>query len=112
MGGFVFPVYVRVKDDGSVMEFSTQAEIQGYLEAIDVENGEYEAWDADGRCVGLGVGKTRSEWLIIAPIGGQLSEGEFAEIRAKAEKRGEYQPLTKRLYRWIGSRIKGLNAKG
>jgi len=43
-----FPVYVRGRDDGHVIEDPTLAAMQHHLEAIDVENEEYEAWDAQG----------------------------------------------------------------
>ncbi len=43
MTDFAFPVFVHEKDDDSVMEFPTLTAMRGQLEAIDVENGEYEA---------------------------------------------------------------------
>ena len=104
MSGFVFPVYVRAKDDGSVMEFPTQAAIEQHLEAIDVENAEYEAWDATGRCLELSARKTRREWLKIVPAEGRADAREFEEIKASAERRREYAytPLSKRLLNWLG----------
>jgi hypothetical protein len=80
MSDFAFPIFVGGKEDGSVIEFPTQAAIQGYLEAIDVDNGEYEAWDAKGRCLELSVAKSNSEWLKIILLEGQASEGEFAAL--------------------------------
>lgn len=102
MDNFSFPVFVREKDDDSVMEFPTLTAMQGYLEAIDVENGEYEAWDAQGRCLELGVGKLKSEWLKIILTEGQASEEEFSALRDRAERRTEYEPLSKRIRRWVG----------
>lgn len=48
-----FPVYVLAKDCGDVDEYSSAGKLTGYLEAIDVENGEYEAWDSAGRRIKL-----------------------------------------------------------
>jgi hypothetical protein len=106
----MFPVYVFEKDDGSVFEFPTLNAIQQHLEAIDVENGEYEAWDADGRCLDLSVGGQKSEWLKIVSTDRQAPEAEFAALKEKAEKRKEFEPLeplSKRLRSWIGSRFNG-----
>jgi hypothetical protein len=97
------------KDDGSVYEFPTLAAMRQHLEAIDVENGEYEAWDAVGRCLELSVGVSKSEWLKIVPTDRQASEFDFRALREKAERRGEFEPsdpLPRRVRRWIGSRLK------
>ena len=102
MGDFAFPVFVRVKDDDSVIEFPTWVAMQGYLEAIDVENGEYEAWDAQGRCLELSVGKPKSEWLTIISAEDQASEEGFTALKNRAEKCKEYEPLSKRLRHWFG----------
>jgi len=99
MSSFAFPVFVHEKDDDSVMEFPTFTSMQGYLEAVDVDNGEYEAWDARGRRLELGVGKPKSEWLKISLREGWASEEEFASLKNRAEKRAEYEPLSKRLLR-------------
>ena len=92
-----FPVFVHEKDDDSVMEFPNLAAMQGYLEAIDVENGEYEAWDARGRCLELSVGSPKSEWLKMILTGEKASEEDFAALRARAERRTEDVPFLKRL---------------
>lgn len=47
-----FPVFVRELDDNSVKRFDNTEALR-YLEAIDVENGEYEAWDDTGRVLRL-----------------------------------------------------------
>jgi hypothetical protein len=39
-------VFVREKDSGDMTTYSSISDIQRSLEQIDVENGEYEAWDA------------------------------------------------------------------
>jgi hypothetical protein len=102
MSDLAFPVFVREKDDDSVMEFPTRVAMQGYLEAIDVENNEYEAWDSCGRCLELSVGKPKSEWLKMVLTEGQASEREFALLKNRAEKRTAYEPLSRRLRRWFG----------
>ncbi len=50
MGGFRFPLYVRL-DDGSMMRIEAMEKILYYLEAIDIENNEYLFWDAGGNGV-------------------------------------------------------------
>ena len=42
------PVHTIVSNYGDVMFFSSKEHAEGYLEAIDVENGEYVGFDADG----------------------------------------------------------------
>jgi hypothetical protein len=43
-----FPVLVFEKDSGDILRFESIAEMQRYLERIDVENNEYAAWDVNG----------------------------------------------------------------
>ena len=50
---------MREVDDSSIKRFDT-VEALNQLEAIDVENGEYEAWDGTGRKLRLNaIGVTR-----------------------------------------------------
>ena len=44
----IFPIFIRAKDCGEVSKFESLEEMQRELEAIDIENGEYEAWDRNG----------------------------------------------------------------
>ena len=44
-----FPIFIRAKDSGELRKFSSVHELQRKVERIDIENGEYEAWDNDGR---------------------------------------------------------------
>jgi hypothetical protein len=44
----VFPLYVLAKDCGDILRIEAEERLS-YFEAIDVENDEYEAWDATGR---------------------------------------------------------------
>ena|SRR5204863_5092817 len=96
-----FPVYVR-DDADDVTLFPTFETMQGYLEAIDVENGEYEAWDVAGHVLELGVGKPKLEWLKITQSGHTLSQEEFAEIKSKAVPYRNPEPLLRSIGRVLG----------
>ena len=104
MDEIVLPVYVLVRDDESVIAFQSLEEMQGYLEAVDVENGEYEAWDASGRCLNLAVKEPRREWLKIIPTGRFANKQDFAGIRDKAKECPQSVPLSTRFMRWLGRR--------
>jgi len=43
-----FPVFVKSKDSGDVNSYNSVKEMLRALEQIDVENDEYQAWDATG----------------------------------------------------------------
>jgi hypothetical protein len=86
MDEIAFPIYVLAKDDDSVIAFQTVAEMQGYLEAIDVENGEYETWDSVGRCLSLAVKESKREWLNIIQTDRLADKRQFAAIRDKAKQ--------------------------
>jgi len=60
-----FPVFVLAKDCGEVSRFNSVEEMQRQLEEIDVENGEYAAWDRTGTPLKLSVQKP--VWLRIEP---------------------------------------------
>jgi len=107
LSGVVFPVYLRGNDNDDVTEFPTLAAMQHHLEAIDVENEEYEAWDAQGRRLQLAVGEPKSEWLKIVATQDQLSDRRFAELRSKSQPLKPYVPIGHRFMRWLGSVGKG-----
>jgi hypothetical protein len=48
-----FPLFVRAKDCGEIAKFDSIHTLQARVEEIDIENGEYEAWDKDGLPVEL-----------------------------------------------------------
>ena len=50
-----FPLFVCAKDSGEVRCFESVYTLQNELEEIDVENGEYLAWDKKGWPVTLGL---------------------------------------------------------
>lgn len=68
-----------------MMSHRSLSEAQAGLEEVDVENAEYEAWDAAGTPLMLGV--QESIWLRIQPVSApepqQLAEAisEFARAR-------------------------------
>jgi hypothetical protein len=52
-----FPVVLRERDSGREIRCASIHEIQFHVEKIDVENGEYEIRDAEGRSVQMTVQK-------------------------------------------------------
>jgi hypothetical protein len=86
MGDFQFPVYVRLKDCGEVRSYRSVADMQYDFEEIDVENGEYEAWDAKGTPVKPSV-QNPALWLRLDPEGPPQPEqlanaiAEFARLQ-------------------------------
>lgn len=58
-----FPVTIREVESRETSVFPTFEKMQRQLEKIDVENGEYEAWDAQGLPIVLSVGNERKNWL-------------------------------------------------
>jgi hypothetical protein len=107
-----FPAYVRGRDDGEVIEYPTLAAMQHHLEAIDVENEEYEAWDAQGSRLQLAVRNPKSECLNIIPTQDKLSKEKFAELRSESQEWPRYIPISQRFAHWIKARVKGPSAKG
>ena len=79
-----FPVYALAKDCGEVTEYASLTTMQGYMEAVDVEGDEYEAWDAGGYVVRLSVATSRSAWLRVSRMRAQISELELAELKARS----------------------------
>lgn len=82
-----FPIFVRAKDCGDVTKYSSVHDLQIDLEQIDVENDEYEAWDANGLRLSLGIQKPL--WLNVGlrdnvPVPTELA----AAISEYAHKQG------------------------
>ena len=50
-----YPLFVFEKDDQSMRLIEDSSQILNYLEAIDVQNGEYFFWDAKGHGVTVAV---------------------------------------------------------
>jgi len=103
MGSVEFPVYVVCKDSKDIIAFPSYELIKGHLEAIDVENSEYDAFDAAAFALRLGVGGPKASWLVIERTPKQLSATDFAELKAKAETNQLPEPLLRTLGRTLGS---------
>jgi len=87
MDDFQFPVFVRLKDCGDVRRYNSVADMQRDFEQIDVENEEYDAWDARATPLKLSVQKP-SVWLRLESSGVQNPEQlahaitEFARLQS------------------------------
>jgi hypothetical protein len=82
-----FPIFVRARDCGDVAKYSSVHELQYDLEQIDVENDEYEAWEANGFRISLGIQKPL--WLKIELIDDKPLPTELATaISEYAHKQG------------------------
>jgi len=85
MSQFEPPILVRLKDCGEMRSYNSVRDMQNNSEQIDVENEEYEAWDALGTPLKLTV-QRGAEWLRVEPGGtavpGQLTDAilEFARL--------------------------------
>ena len=101
MGSVEFPVYVLCKDSKDVIAFPSYELIKSDLEPIDVENSEYDGFDAAAFVLRLGVGRPKASWLVIERTPKQLSATDFAELKAKAEA---YQ-LPEHLLRTLGRKL-------
>jgi len=97
-----FPVYVLAKDCGEMTAFTSQQAVQGFMEPIDVENDEYEAWDNKGNLLHLSVIEPKSTWLKVIKTGTRISEQQFAELSERAKVYAEPEPLLKAIGRKLG----------
>jgi hypothetical protein len=101
--GVEFPVYVVTKDCGETDAYASYKVMQSFLEAIDVQNDEYEAYDAEGFILHLSVGEQQSSWLRLARTQNQLSMSEFWEVKFNAVVHEEQsRPLLESLKRKLG----------
>jgi hypothetical protein len=99
-----FPVFVLAKDCGEVTEYSSLMAMQGYMEAVDIEGKEYDAWDGRGYVVRLTVATPKSTWLRISTEDARLSEQDFAELKSKSKPYREPEPLLSSLRRWLSGK--------
>jgi hypothetical protein len=60
-----FPVFVSTRDSGDMKKYQNSREMEHALERIDVENGEYLAWDRQCRTMKLQV-KEGPGWLALS----------------------------------------------
>lgn len=73
-----FPIFIHAKDCGEVAKFESLDEMQRELEAIDIENGEYEAWDQNGTPMNMAV--QTPVWLKLEPSASVPRPSELKEI--------------------------------
>jgi hypothetical protein len=85
----VFPVYVLAKDDDSIHIFHSTTEMKRELEAIDVENNEYKAWDGNCIVCNLSVQK-KPAWLKIETSGTPEPEVMRQAILKYIDRYSEY----------------------
>src|SRR5690349_19580031 len=74
-----------MKDCGDILNFSSIDAMQHQLEAIDIENEEYRAWDADG--VALELGTQKPVWISLGDKGPDL-QSLVAALSAFATSKG------------------------
>jgi len=80
-----FPVFVLMKDCGEISQFRSVEAMQQHLEAIDIDNKEYLAWDAKGTSLELGTQKP--VWIKIEEKGND-QEALIRALRAFAASKG------------------------
>jgi hypothetical protein len=73
----VFPVFVRARDSGEIFRFMSIYEMQRELERVDIENSEYDAWDSNGRPLGLSVDQPR--WLDVTIDASGRAQGSLRD---------------------------------
>jgi hypothetical protein len=87
--GFNLPIFIRTRDSGDVVAFSSIAEMQRQLEKIDIENNEYEAWDAGGRQLLLSLAPAGPEWLGVEALSAEPKPEKLSDaIRQFAHSHG------------------------
>jgi hypothetical protein len=80
-----FPVYALAKDCGEFTEYRSLEDMRAYLEAVDVEGNEYDAWDVDGFVAKLTTANSRREWLCLERSDVRMSDGQQQnEVKSKA----------------------------
>jgi hypothetical protein len=96
-----FPVFVREKDSSRLIKFSSVYEMQSYLEAIDIENHEYSAWDADGTVLELGtqmpvwisIEEGTNDWSGLIKALCEFSALKGIEVKKEPSSSGEIEAL-------------------
>jgi hypothetical protein len=90
-----FPIFVVDEDAAEVIRFDNDREMQ-WMEAVDVEDGVYTAFDGLGRPIGLKIVEVRRRFLGLIPkivqeivpgeILGQADEQRAKELMGRAQK--------------------------
>jgi len=95
-----YPVFLKERDPRvqEVRVYFSTTRLQDNLEAVDVENEEYLAWDAWGNVLRLDVAPGRRDWLRLTPTKMADMEGLRRAIASYAEVvgggAGEIEGLT------------------
>jgi hypothetical protein len=84
---FEFPVFLRIRDSGEVKAYRSIIEMESHLEEIDVQNDEYEAWDAGGVPLALSVQQEKI-WLRLAVAAAPQPEQLTMAIAKYARRAG------------------------
>ena len=96
---FAFPLFVRL-DDGEVMQIESYDRILRELEAIDIENDEYQFWDANGHGVKVLIERSRVSGLqsVENPMTLQEAISAYAaQLETSLEPRGTPQEIWAKL---------------
>ncbi len=102
-GDVQFPVYVVEKASEDVDVYTSYEVMQSFLEEIDVENNEYEAYDAEGFILRMSVAELQLSWLSLCRTQNRLSCTDFWELKFKAMAHEErQQSLFRSLKRRLG----------
>jgi len=97
-----FPVYVLAKDCSEIRAFASRQAMQNFMEPIDVENDEYEAWDSHRNCLRLAVTKPKTVWLRVVKTDARVSTQKFDQLRKRAREHVEPEPLLRAIARKLG----------
>jgi hypothetical protein len=79
-----FPVYVLAKDCREFREYRTLQDMRAYMEAIDVEGNEFDAWDVEGSMLKLTTRNSKRAWLHLERTETRISYAPRKEIRLQA----------------------------
>ena len=88
-----YPLFAFGKDDNSIRLIESESDILGKLEGIDIENGEYVVWDAEGAGVALqvSVGAFKSTLVRVVPCEPAIPIAEAFRRHAGANKISEFE---------------------
>ncbi|HTC92832.1 MAG TPA: hypothetical protein VK699_05215 [Terriglobales bacterium] len=84
-----FPIYVLMKDCEEVRCYRSLPELN-WMEAIDVENEEYQAWDASGRVLQLTAANvtTSKAGEVSARATDRIEDPKwFAEVQSRVDQK-------------------------
>jgi hypothetical protein len=94
------PIVVIERESGEVYLFKSVAHAEGYLEPIDVENGEYDAFESDGAVLILSVVTTSGQEHVeivthpyAPPVPDTLRDKLKQYLGAMNEWRPEYESM-------------------